>query len=127
MPDLAIGPYGWSGDLALTVSGDIMPVDGSDLGVQRVIRRLLTAENAVLFHADYGAGLLAKIGSPIPARRILGIVRSQMFREAAVSQEPPPNIAVNEIPAGSGRQVVSIHYQDRQSGAPMVLSFDQGS
>jgi hypothetical protein len=124
MPDLNITNYGWGGDLSLTPSGDIQTVDGSAMGVQRVIRRLFTNPLSLIFHPEYGAGLLAKIGRPIAARTIQALCRVQMFQEAAVSQDPPPKVVDSEIPIGSGRQIINVTYQDRETGAPMLLSFD---
>ena len=125
MPDLAV-PLRWGGDLALTPAGDLVIADGTELGIERVIRRLFTPQRSYLWEPGYGCGLLAKIGSPTPARTILGLVRSQMFQEAAVAQNPAPQIDVREIPTGSGKQVVDITYQDAASGGPMLLSFDVG-
>jgi hypothetical protein len=124
--DLSIGTTGWAGDLVLSPSGDLVTVDGSALGVQRVIRRLFTTPQALLMHPEYGAGLLAKIGSPISVRTILGLVRAQMFKEAAVAQSPPPQIRVREVPEGSGRQVVAISYTNRNTGGPMLIQFRPG-
>jgi len=124
MADLSIGTTGWSSDLVLTPSGDIQTVDGSALGVQRVVRRLFTTPGALLFHPTYGGGLLAKIGRAIAARTVLGVVRAQMYQEAVVAQDPPPQISVDEIPPGSGRQIISISYQDAQTGGPMLIQFD---
>lgn len=123
MPDLMISGV-WAGDLALTPSGDLQTVDGSQLGVQRVVRRLFTNRLALLFHPEYGGGLLAKIGRPISTRIIQAICRVQMFQEAAVAQNPPPRVTVSEIPRGSGSEFVNVAYQDRDTGAPMQLVFD---
>ena len=112
----------WQGDLVLAANGDLGLVDGSEMGLQRVIRRLLTPEGDLLFH-EYGAGLPQKIGSTLNARAILGIVRAQMFQEAAVSQNPPPVINVEEIPPGSGEIMISVQYVDATTGAPQLLQF----
>lgn len=123
MPDLACLSR-WGGDMALTPDGDIQTVAGDEEGVERIVRRLFTAQNSYLWEPGYGCGLLLKIGSPIPARTILGLIRSQIFQEAAVAQNPPPDIQVSEIPEGSGRQMITIAYQDTTSGAPMLIAFD---
>ncbi len=123
MPDLMLQGR-WGGDLALTATGDIATVDGTELGVERVIRRLFTPQTSYLWQPEYGCGLLGRIGSPTPARTILGLVRSQMFWEQAVAQNPAPQVTVDETPRGSGKQSVTIKYQDTSSGAPMRLSFD---
>lgn len=123
MPDLNLP---WGGDLALTASGDLATVDGDALGVQRVTRRLLTAPQALLFEPAYGAGLPQRIGDPIPARTLTGLVRAQIFAEAAVAQNPAPQVSVNETPVGSGRIVIAVRWTDRTSGAPQLLSFQIG-
>ncbi|HZT90249.1 MAG TPA: hypothetical protein VFA12_20080 [Stellaceae bacterium] len=124
MADISIGQYGWAADLVQTPSGDLQTVDGSALGTQRVIRRLLTPKRALLAHPEYGAGLPEKIGSTRNVRTITGIVRAQMYQEAAVAHSPQPAVEIQEIPAGSGEQIVNIKYQDAESGAPMLLTFN---
>lgn len=124
MADIAIGQYGWSADLVQTPTGDLQTVHGSALGTQRVIRRLLTAPKALLFHPTYGAGLPEKIGRPINVKTITGLTRAQIYQEAAVAQTPAPTIDVAEIPAGSGEQLITVKYQDLETGAPMLLTFN---
>lgn len=128
MEDLSIGQNGWNADLLQNSTGDLLTVTDSDLGIHRVIRRLFTNPQAALFHPEYGGGLLAKIGSPIPASTILGVVRKQMFQEAVVAQQPAPQVVVKEVPQGSGEQVITITYQDQQNGGlPMLIQFKPGT
>lgn len=122
--DLYITNYGYGGDLALTPSGDVQTVDGSALGVQRVVRRILTMPQGLVFHPEYGFGLSSRIGQILPSRTLTGLLRQQMFMEAAVSQNPQPTVNVSENPVGSGREYANISYTDAQSGAPMLLTFD---
>lgn len=123
MPDLNLP---WGGDLSLTTAGDIATVDGDDLGVQRVTRRLLTAPRALLFEPEYGAGLPQRVGDPTPVRTLTGLVRAQIFAEASVAQSPAPQVSINEIPSGSGNIVINVRWTDLTSGAPQLLSFQVG-
>jgi hypothetical protein len=121
MPDLSAG---WNSDLQLGVTGDLVTVDGSALGTQRVIRRLLTAPTALLFHPDYGAGLPQKVGDAVPLRSLTGLVRAQMFKEAAVAQNPAPQVSLGGPLVAAGTVAIAIRYHDRNSGAPQLLDFD---
>src|ERR1700761_5856668 len=124
MADLFITNSGFFGDLELTSSGDLQTCTGSLQGQQRVIRRVLTAPGALLFHPTYGFGMMAKIGTVQNAAALTGQLRSQMFQESAVAQSPPPAVSVQETPLGSGREYASVAYQDAVSGAPQLLVFD---
>ena len=124
MPDLSIGTTGWYDDLVLTLSGDIETVDGSEMGTQRVTRRILTAPQALLFHPEYGFGLPQRIGETFDRRAVMGQVTAQMYMEAAVERNPAPQITLGETSQGSGAVFCSIRYQDHESGAPQLLQFD---
>lgn len=124
MADLFVTNNGWFGDLQLTPSGDLQTVDGSLQGQQRVIRRVLTSPQALVFHPTYGFGLPLRIGQSLPASTLTGLLRAQMFQENAVSQSPPPTVTVQETPVGSGQIYANVSYSDAQSGAPMLLTFD---
>ncbi len=122
----------FGGDISLTNVGDLMTVDGTVKGQQRIIRRLMTnpattnpdgTTNApdYLWHPDYGAGLPAKIGQPISAAEIQAVIRQQMLLEDVVAKTPEPQIQVKQIPGGI---TVNISYNDAISKAPQFLSFD---
>ncbi len=85
MADLA---HYFGQDLSLGPTGDLALVSGSLAVEQRVLRRLLTAPGAYIWHVPYGAGLGALVGMPANARLITGLVRQQMGLEAAVAQNP---------------------------------------
>jgi hypothetical protein len=72
----------------------------------------------------YGAGLAQFIGQPGNAAQIQAVIRSQIFKEAAVSRTPEPEIDVQFNPAnGTGTVYVQIRYVDAPSGKTEVLSF----
>ena len=111
-------------DLVSSASGDIATVDEPGLGQQRVLRRLLTNPGDYIWQLDYGAGLAQFVGGPVDAARIQGVIRAQIFREAAVARSPEPQI---EVQAGeSGEVFVTIIYTDAPSGQTQVLGFSLG-
>lgn len=109
-------------DLVMAPSGDLALASGSELGTQRVIRRLLTNLASYLWEATYGAGLRAFIGDAVPVETIKGRIRSQLFLEGSVKQDPAPIIKVTANT--NGQYAVQITYVDATSGAPQLLDFD---
>lgn len=112
----------FANDLAVGASGDLLTVDGTALGQQRVLRRLLTNPGAYIWHPEYGAGLPTFIGNPTSAIEIKGIVLAQMLLEESVAQSPAPTVTVNYYPDGTF--FVSISYTDAQTGKSLLLDFD---
>jgi hypothetical protein len=111
-------------DLALGPTGDIATASGQLLGQQRVLRRLLTNPGDYIWQLDYGAGLARFIGRPVNPQQISAVVRSQIFKEAAVARQPEPVIDVQISPGGAtGTVYVYIRYVDADSGQTHVLSF----
>lgn len=88
----------WGSDLALGPTGDVASVSGQLLGQQRVLRRLLTNPGDYIWQLDYGAGLARFIGQPVNPLQISAVVRSQIFKEAAVARQPEPLIDVQVSP-----------------------------
>ncbi len=121
MTDLS---HQWGADLAVGPTGDLATADGSLLGQQRVLRRLLTNPGDYIWQLDYGAGLGRFIGKPVNAGQIQAAIRSQIFKEAAVARTPEPTINVNLGPAGV--VAVDIRYVDAMSGQTQILSFTVG-
>lgn len=109
-------------DLQLSATGDLLLVDGTVLGEQRVLRRLLTNRGDYVFHLDYGASLPARVGDLLNIPDLNAAIRAQIFQEAVVSQSPPPTIEV--IKSGIGSVVINITYQDAFTGQQASLSFD---
>ncbi|MCW3477645.1 hypothetical protein [Limobrevibacterium gyesilva] len=112
-------------DLVVGATGDLAAADGPVLGQQRVLRRLLTNPGDYIWAPAYGAGLARFVGSPASAAQIRAVVRSQIFKEAAVARAPEPVIDVERDTAGT--VYVHIRYADAASGATQVLSFSVGN
>ena len=91
MADIA---HQWGSDLEFGPNGDLAVVAGSDLGQQRVLRRLLTNLLDYIWQPAYGAGLAGLIGQPANILQIRATIRSQIFKEPAVAQNPEPTIDV---------------------------------
>jgi hypothetical protein len=111
----------WQNDLSFNLTADLELAEGSEAGRQRVLRRLLTNPGDYFAHPDYGAGLPLKVGSIATPAEIQALVLSQMLQEAAVAQDPPPNVAVTPIVNGIA---VLVTYNDAVTGEPMTLGFD---
>lgn len=112
-------------DLALGATGDVALATGALAGQQRVLRRLLTNPGDYIWQLDYGAGLGQFVGSPASAAQIRAVVRSQIFKEAAVARSPEPLIDVTTD--ATGTVYVHIRYADAASGATQILSFSVGN
>jgi phage baseplate assembly protein W len=114
----------WGSDLTIGPTGDLAVAAGASLGQQRVLRRLLTNPGDYIWQLDYGAGLARFIGQPGNALQIRAVVRSQIFKEAAVARTPEPVIDVSFAPAGAaGTVYVHIRYVDANTGQTQLLSF----
>lgn len=121
MADIA---HQWGSDLGFGPTGDLAVVAGSILGQQRVLRRLLTNPLDYIWQPTYGAGLAGFIGQPANALQIRATIRSQIFMEAVVAQNPEPTVNVTLNPAGAAGDVyVNILYADAQTGQTQVLTF----
>lgn len=121
MPD---AQHTFGNDLTLSATGDIATVDDTQLGQERIIRRLLTNPGDYIWEQTYGAGLPRFIGQPANAARMQAVARTQMYREAVVSRNPAPNITVDVQPTGV--VTMNITYADAESGQQQVLSFNVG-
>lgn len=117
MPDIS---HVYGDDLQIDAKGGLEIADGSDLGIQRILRRLLTNQFGYIWSLDYGGGIAAFLGHPAATRRIESVVRSQMFLEAAVAQVPPPIVRVKSQPDGT--VIVSIRYTDANTNTGVSLS-----
>jgi phage baseplate assembly protein W len=122
MPDLA---HFYGNDLAVAPSGDLATVAATQLGQQRVLRRLLTNPGDYLWNPGYGAGLARFVGQPANAARIRSVIRSQIFQESAVAQSPEP--VINVAAQAAGTVAVQIQYADSTTGETQVLSFTVGA
>ncbi len=110
-------------------NGDLLPVDGVELTNQRVIRRLLTAPISVsnppdyLANPTYGAGLPQFVGrneTQDVYNQITGLITSQMYLEATVSQNPAPVITILGL---TGQINVQISYKNLLTNTQEVITF----
>lgn len=125
MPDIS---HQWGADLMIGPTGDLATASGVELGQQRVLRRLLTNANDYIWQVTYGAGLARFIGQPGSAIRIRALIRSQIFKEAAVARTPEPIIDVQVAPDNApGTVYVHIQYVDAPTGQTQALSFSLGA
>ncbi len=114
----------WGADLSVSSTGDIALASATTLGQQRVLRRLLTNPGDYIWQLDYGAGLARFVGTPIDVLAVRAAIRSQIFKESAVSRTPEPLIDVQT--AQDGSVIVQIRYVDSTLGTTQVLSFQVG-
>ncbi len=110
-------------DLSVSHTGDLLLADGLTLSQQRILRRLLTNPGDYIFHLNYGAGLPSYIGKPLSQslyREINGVITTQMYLEATVSQNPPPVVGLS---ASQNAIFVNIEYTDATTNQLQLLSF----
>lgn len=110
----------WGEDIRLGATDDLLLATGSEETRQRVLRRLLSNEMDLLFHPTYGAGLPRKVGETTKAANLEPTIRRQMFSEAGVQQEPPPNIKATPF---FGGVTVAISYQDAVTQEAVGIGF----
>lgn len=114
----------WGGDLAPGITGDLLPVNGTNRGQQRILRRLLTNPGDYIFQPAYGAGLPQYVGQLLDANKIAALIRSHIMLEDSVAKTPPPQITVTQTPTDLTGLAVTIAYNDAASNQPVVLSFN---
>ncbi len=111
----------WGGDLAWGPTGDLLGVEGSTAGRQRVLRRLLTVEGEYIWNPAYGAGLPLLVGEPFGVELSQAYARRQMLFERAVAAEPLPSVvATSDMP---GALTLKIGYTDRDAAEPVAIGF----
>lgn len=115
----------WGQDLSLSNTQDLMLASDTVHGQQKVLRRLLTNPGDVVFHPDYGAGLLKFVGSTSDVASITSVIRSQILLEDCVAKTPAPQITVTNLPNSSDGSalLITIVYTDSNTGASEPLSF----
>ncbi len=118
MPDLQ---HTYGADLTVSANGDLALSDSTALGRERVLKRLLTAPGAYIWHPAYGAGLPGFIGNPAHADRIAAVARAQMYREAVVVRNPAPKVSVDAQPTGV--VTLDIQYADAPTQQAVSLTF----
>jgi phage baseplate assembly protein W len=107
-------------DIDFAPGGDLAVSNGSVLGQQRVLRRLLTNPGEYIWNADYGAGLARFLGQPIAEQRISAITRGQIFKEAAVARTPSP--VIQTVSDRTGGVVLTLRYADAQQKGTVVMT-----
>ena len=110
----------FSGDLQFASNGDLQVVDSVLESQQRILRRLLTNQKDYWWHSEYGAGLPNYIGQPVVTNQIETLVKTQMYLEASVVQDPQPQITFNSFFGGLS---TLIQYVETDSNNPVTLSF----
>ena len=117
MPDIS---HVFGNDLTISPSGDIATSDGPALGLERVLRRLLTMAGDYIWQPDYGAGLPAAVGQVAQPARIKAVIRAQMLQENAVARTPPPQISVTSSPDGT--VTANVQYVNAETGTTQTLN-----
>lgn len=115
----------WSGDLAVSSTGDLLIATGLPRSQQRILRRLNTNPGSYIGQPKYGAGLPQFIGTNADAAEIAAVTKGQMLLEDSVAQSPPPIVTVSQV--GVNAISESINYVDNPSNAPTVLAFTLGN
>lgn len=110
----------WGGDLAASVTGDLVTVEQPQLGTERVLRRLLTNPGAYIWQPGYGAGLARFVGQPVDAAGVEALIRSQMRLEPAVAQDPEPVVTVSTDTGGT--LFVEVRYADAATAAAQTVN-----
>lgn len=118
---MADARHWWDEDLSVGPTGDIALSDGVELSNQRVVRRLMTILGEYVWHTDYGASVPIRVGDTFDLPLLTSIIRSQIFLEEAVSQDPDPVITVDPILNGV---FVQIQYVDALTGSQASLQFE---
>ena len=120
MPDVFLD---WNDDFIVSSSGGLLLAEGDDWSNQRIIRRLCTAVNSYVWHQEYGAGLLQRIGRPARAGAVQALVRAQIALEQSVAPQPAPQVTVVEDANQLGLFTITIQYLSNATGEPVTLSF----
>lgn len=114
----------FGGDLSLDATGDLAVSAGTQLGQDRILRRLLTNPGAYLWWLPYGAGLARFLGQPTAPRRISAITRTQIALETSVASTPPPQITITTTK--DSVVILNIQYADSATGAQQLLTVPVG-
>ena len=117
MPDVS---HTFGQDLTISPAGDIALSNGPALGLQRVLRRLLTNAGEYIWQPTYGAGLPAAVGQVANVPRIKAVIRAQMLQENAVARTPAPVITVKQLP--NNTILAQVQYVDAESGTMQTVN-----
>ena len=117
---MADAQHTFGSDLTVSATGSLALSTGTQLGQERVLRRLFTNPGAYIWQLAYGGGLGGFVGTTAPAARIAAVTRTQMFREAVVSRTPAPSVSVTSN--NTGTVTLDVAYVDAPTQQPVVLS-----
>jgi len=115
----------WRGDLTIGATGDVLLANTTELGQQRLLRRLLTNPTDYVWQPSYGAGLGQFVGQTKSSQAIAGVIYAQMAKETCVARLPPPAVTADDAP--DGNVVVGIQYADAASGESQSVSFSMSA
>jgi phage baseplate assembly protein W len=118
MPDIA---HYFSSDLGLGATGGLQVASGSLESQQRILRRLMTNPGDYIWEPEYGAGLPRFIGAKLDLPALTALIRSQMYLEASVQQQPEPQVTVTPLLNGIYARIV---YVEAETGRTEVLAFE---
>lgn len=114
--------FHWIGaDLRVGARGDLLAAEATDAANQRIVRRLLTNPGAYVWHPEYGAGLGRLVGTSASSEQVRALIRQHVLLEPAVSQQPPPDITVQQIRDGMSVRIV---YTEAPTGEQRTVGFD---
>jgi len=114
----------FSGDIGISIEGDISLANELTTSQQRIIRRVLTNPGDYPSDPTYGAGAGKYVGV---ATMLLGSLKSliagQVLREPSVSPVPTPTVLLK---SDSTVLHITIKYVDTLSQSTQTLIFDTG-
>lgn len=132
MPDI---DHLWGNDINASGSGDLGTTDGLALGIQRIVRRLMSRGRSpasvgvpaiqpeYIWHPDYGASIPQRIGGRADVNLLTSIIGGQILKEANwVAPNPPPKVTLT--PFQGGGMTVDILYTVKATGQQQRLSFN---
>lgn len=123
----------WGSDISAGPTGDLALVDGTQRGIERIVKRIMTRGKQfarinspaklgeLIFHGKYGGSVPQRIGEIIDASLITAVIRAQIAKEGVAAKSPAPVITLDPFPNGVN---VLIQYNDRVTGLQRNLKFD---
>ena len=111
----------WSGDLSVSLTGDLARVSTVERSKQHILRRLLTNPGGYLSHIDYGAGIPQRVGTVLNIPTATADIKGQMRLEESVITNPEPRVVLTELDNGVR---ASINYVVAPERTPAALSFN---
>jgi hypothetical protein len=85
----------WAGDLQISAQGDLALVTNIDLLEQRIIHRILTNKNDLIFQPAFGVGLPRYVWAGITQETYSEIkqrILQEIYKEDVVARDPVPEI-----------------------------------